>query len=571
MKRFVLMPSLLLTVSALAAGPAPGTRGHYRGLPAEPHAVVPFEAVDFTYGALPDGAPDGAVLWQLEVRAKDDGGTAPLFQLRALTSRDPLADSAEPLTFLRYLLRIPETNEALEYINVHTGLPLLPAWGEFVLHFIPRPAKATRRQQGMPNTCEYLGHVLTLQYAADSTAWPEWPDVKVLKLDPELLIGTSRNFKDKEGQRLPQHPERRNYTYIPFTGDDYRVMLEAGINEFTVGPEQEQFVRGEPVFYLRRAAGSPALRYPADLYRSNYIGSVMFMDEPTIIMVGDKNVHNTLRYFTDATALITKRVRSRYWAGGNYGAYNLEAQLEGLKISFGDMRLAQLDYPSWETIYETAFYQLAGGTAGLVHEGRYQLKEFNEYVQASTGLERDYTAEEMFKYVFGTLRGAARAFDKDWGISIYGQADPKLSDLALSMAYDMGARYLWYWTSDHDHHMPWPEQLELTRAIRKHMAASPRASIRGSRPVLDKAIAIPYGYWLTLESPTTRKVSSDLWWVRELDPEKQNESSQRYRRLMRNAFTEVQKALDAGESFDITIDDGREISGYRKVVRVKDE
>ena len=42
------------------------------------------------------------------------------------------------------------------------------------------------------------------------------------------------------------------------------------------------------------------------------------------------------------------------------------------------------------------------------------------------------------------LRGAARVFDKDWGMSIYGQADPEISALGMQMAYDRGARYLFF-------------------------------------------------------------------------------------------------------------------------------
>jgi hypothetical protein len=71
-----------------------------------------------------------------------------------------------------------------------------------------------------------------------------------------------------------------------------------------------------------------------------------------------------------------------------------------------------------------------------------------------------------------------------------------------------------------------------------------------------------------MESPTNRRHHWDLWWIRELDPEKKNESSRRYRRLMQQAFTEVGRALDAGESFDFTVDDGAEITGYRRVVRL---
>ncbi len=562
-----------LSAGALtAASPPAGTHGHYRALPGEPDAKLPFQVVDFTYGPAP-GAGADSVTWQLSVRGQADGDAPPLFTLRAITSRDPLADSADSLVFLRYQLAIPETGESLEYRNIHTGKALVPAWEDFVRHFIPRPAAGARRQKGVPNTCEYLGHVLTLVAVREGAPWPAWDGVKVLSLDPELLVGTGRSFRDRELKRMPPPKEgdASEYTWVQFTAEDYRVMIDAGINLYCVSPAQEPYVRSEPVFYLRSAGGNPAMRYPADLYRANYAGNVMFMDEPTCIMIGDKQVHNTLRYFTDAAALLVKRVRSRYESKGSYGGYQLEAEFHRLGVSFGDMRLRLVDYPSWETVYETAYYQLAGGLAGIVHEGRYQLGEFNTNVKASTGLDRPFTAEEMFRYHYAFLRGAARHFGKDWGMSIYGQADPKLSPLGVRLAYDMGARYVWYWTSDHGHHLPWPEQLELTKVLRKRAAEKPRPSIRGERPTLDKLIQIPYGYFLTLESPTGRKQPFDLWWVREMDPEGKNESSQRYRRLMRRALDEVVKALDAGQDFDIGVDDGRPPVGYRQVVRVGDE
>lgn len=554
------MTHLILFGFLLAAPlPAPGAHGHYKVLPAEQGAKLPFAIVDFTYGPA---VPGSGVAWELALRAEDSPQARPLMVLRAVTSRDPLADVAETLQFLHYQLRIPEANETFEYVNTHTGRALLPQWGDFVTYFVPRPVRATRRQAGLPNSCEYLGHVLTLYRTGEGAQWPEWTDLQVLRLDPELLIGTGRNFRDAEGHRLPQQPQRQNYTYVSFTPDDYEIMLDAGFNLFTVDADQEPYVRGKPVFYIRNAGGKSPLRYPADLCRSNYAGPGMFIDEPTILTIGDKNVHDKLRYFTDAAALITKRVRAEQ----THTVDTLERQLRG-QVSFGDMRLAWVDYPSWETVYETAWYQLAGGVAGIVHEGRYQLEEFDRHVQASTGIDRRHTAEEMFKFVYAHLRGAARHFGGDWGMSIYGQADPKLSPLAMRMAYDRGARYLWYWTSDHDHHMPWPEQLELTRALRKHIAKHARPSIRSDRPMLDKVIVLPYGYFLTLEAPG----DPALWWVRELDRERQNEASQRYRRLVTRALVEVHKALDAGEEFDITVDDGREPVGYRRVVRITDE
>jgi len=154
-------------------------------------------------------------------------------------------------------------------------------------------------------------------------------------------------------------------------------MFDAGMNLFVVNPNQEPWVRAEPVFYVRGAGGNPPLRYPADLYRANYLGPIMFMDEPSILMVGDKLIHNTLRYFSDAAALIEKRTRTTYLSEGSHGAYALEKALRSQGMSFGDMRLMQWDYPSWETLFETTFYQMKGGGNGLVHEGRYQPGAFD--------------------------------------------------------------------------------------------------------------------------------------------------------------------------------------------------
>ncbi len=298
-----------------------------------------------------------------------------------------------------------------------------------------------------------------------------------------------------------------------------------------------------------------------DLYRANYIGPVMFMDEPSILMVGDTNVHRTLRYFSDAAALIEARTRATYEGAGSYGAWALEKALLGRNINLGDMRLKQPDYPSWETLYDTTYYQMRGGGAGLVHEGRYQLESFDKAVERFTGRPRKHTAEEVLRYHYAFLRGGTRPFNKYWGTAIYGQCDTNIAPLALTLAYDMGARYLWFWTSDHDHHVPWPEQIELVRQLRAHMKAHPRGSIEGPPKAVDVAIVIPFGYFLSLDN---------LWWVRVMDKEGKNEASRKYQRLMKRALDAVHDCFDKKLSFDITVADGRPITGYRKVIQLTD-
>jgi len=93
-------------------------------------------------------------------------------------------------------------------------------------------------------------------------------------------------------------------------------------------------------------------------------------------------------------------------------------------------------------------------------------------------------------------------------------------------------------------------------------AKHPRPSLYGSPPGVDVAIVVPNGYFLSLE---------DLWWVRVLDKEGKNEASQRCRRLMQRALQAVHECFDQNRSFDVTMDDGRKITGCRRVVRLRED
>lgn len=558
--RLLALACLAFTGAASSHAQDHPVRARYLVLTTRNGTPPPFASLDLVLG--PEDQVDDVTgrWWQLEARKEAEQSATPLFQLRCFSPGVPPVGAPQPTGFLRYVLHLPATGERLDYRNRHTDRALLPSWTDFSDWFVPHATAASRCRDGIPETCTFLGHVLTL-HGTGRTDWEEWPEPELLRLDPELLVGTSRNFKDREGHRLPQKPERRNYDYVRFEEADYPVMIEAGINLFRVDGEQERWVRDEPVFYVRPAAGESPLHYPADLYRPNYLGPVMYMDEPSILMVGDTNIHNTLRYFSDAAALIKLRTRNTYFSDGSYGAYSLERQLREHKENLGAMRLMQWDYPSWETLHDTAFYQMKGGGAGIVHEGRYQPGDFDKAVRRFTEEDRKHTGEELLAWHYAFLRGGARAFGKDWGTAIYGQCDTNLAPLAVTRAYDMGARYVWFWTSDHDHHVPWPEQLSLARALQDHARNHPRPSIRKNPVAVDTAIAIPNGSFISLEN---------LWWVRELDRDGKNEASQHYRRLVRRVIEEAHKCFEEGRSFDITVDEGRPIEGYRRVVRVND-
>ncbi|MCX6923015.1 MAG: hypothetical protein NT154_07380 [Verrucomicrobia bacterium] len=527
----------------------------------------PFEAVDFVYGpkepinrrsliSLPQGQ-----WWQLEIRTSAGVDTPPQCIVRGLTSADPLAGKEKP-HFWRYEVRLPGTAETLEYVESHSGSALLPAWVGFEAHFLPRPAEATRRKEGAPETCAFLGHMLSLHHIGNDRSWEVWPDVKRLELDREMVVGTGRNFKDVEGQRLPQSPQPRNYTYTNFTGADFRTMIAAGMNLFTVAAEQEQWVRTEPVFYLRSPQDQPPLLYPADLYRANYLGPAMFIDEPASILTWDKYAVPVLTHLSDAAELIEQRTRVTFESESPYyGRCWLRQQLHSLGVNLGGLHLAQVELPVWETYYDTAFYEMKGGGSGIVDEARYQLSEFDGMVARFTGVKRPHTVREMLQWHYAFLRGGSRPFTKFWGTAIYGQCDPVIAPQASTTAYEMGARYFWFWTSDHGHHVPWPEQLALARALKAYAREHPRPSIYAPPLKRDKLLLLPNGYFATYADPARMHC---------LDKEGKNEASQKYQRLMRRTVNAVQDCFRKGEDFDIAIDDGRAFRGYRRVVKLSE-
>jgi len=113
-------------------------------------------------------------------------------------------------------------------------------------------------------------------------------------------------------------------------------------------------------------------------------------------------------------------------------------QLLAKGVNLGNLALDDNDYPIWITVAETAFYQLQGGAAGVVQEGRYRAEEHQDSFWDTVGQYRrllgtqvQLSARDVLLLNYAWLRGAARAFGKSWGMSIYGQCDPAISPKAV--------------------------------------------------------------------------------------------------------------------------------------------
>lgn len=76
----------------------------------------------------------------------------------------------------------------------------------------------------------YLGQSLRLRRALDPQETSPPPERRKLVLRGDLIVGTSRNFRDDGTGRKDREAD---YSYVPFTKADYDEMIAAGINYFT--------------------------------------------------------------------------------------------------------------------------------------------------------------------------------------------------------------------------------------------------------------------------------------------------------------------------------------------------
>jgi hypothetical protein len=493
--------------------------------------------------------------WQMECE-KSAGGA---FSIRVLSQRVPVLHGETGMgRVARYILKEREENP-LEYVNLESGRALAPKMS-FRRDLLPKPLASSRRAGPFAAQATLLGQMLTLWEWSSEGEFPSVAGVEVLKLDPGLMIGTGRNFRDTLDSRITGSED---YPYRRFTKEEYDEMIEAGINYFTVDPEQAEWIRRRPVFYEQRDLKS--VSFPEILYRSNFWGAVQFVDEPACYIYGDDDAKKGAKRPSDLAQLLALRVRRTAGTSGGYSSFLLDEALRSAGFNLGFMVIVEPDIPIWETLIQTSFYQLqSGAAAGIIHEGRYRLQPFRDNFKR-IGMDAGWLGEkEMLLFHYAFLRGAARCWDKDWGISIYGQADPEISPQAVTLAYDLGARYIWYWTSDHQHHLPYREQLELTRHLRAHQKANPRKNRKQLLRTGKVAIALPYGYMIDLGLGA-------LWASNDLALDKVNEGGVPYGDAVKAAVKEAFACLRNEESFDFVVEsEAVNRSGYEKVIHIRE-
>ena len=135
----------------------------------------------------------------------------------------------------------------------------------------------------------------------------------------------------------------------------------------------------------------------------------------------------------------------------------------------------------------------------------------------------------------------------------------------MKLAYDLGASFLWFWTSDRGHHVPYDQQLDLVRSIRQHIRTHPRPPAQELLSRAKTAIVLPYGY--TLPGDNMVMFGSDA-----IGLDRQSHLGLTFRQVLAPAVKEVERCLKqtipydvvvAGQDFDPTV--------YDEVVWVRED
>jgi len=556
-------PVMIASVVGLGAAqaiadrpPAPrrGDRAIYRLVSVVERANPPVERVTLTVGPRERIGAKQYRWWDLHVQKSGERA----FRVRILSEGVPMT-STQPWhgRIVRYIVREAD-GPALEYVDAQTGQALLPEF-DFVDNFLPQPAAGAPRSGPFLVAGRYIGHALVLESIDRGTEWAELGPIKKLVLNPDLLVANSRSFRDTDNRRR----EDLAYTWKPLDRQDYEQMIRAGFNYFRIPGPEEKWMRTRPVFYEKSQLSKPASPYPEVFYRSNYRGAVMYMDEPAIRLGAHYDQIGRAPDPACLSNLLRLKALAVYESAGAYGSRRLQRELRRRGVNLGAMQLVERDIPIWETIYPSAFYQLEVCGSGIIHEGRYQLDAFNKQVARILGPGLRLDVEQMFLLHVAFLRGAARAFGKSWGISIYGQADPKISPKAITMAYDLGARYIWFWTSDGAHHVPFVEQLELARVLSEHARRHPRPPMEELLGRAEVAIVLPEGYMIQ---------PHEMWHYPSFALRALNTEGIPYREVMAGALFEAVCCLKRVQAFDFVIASERipppEQRGYKRVIRI---
>jgi hypothetical protein len=499
----------------------------------------------------------------IEVRIEKTNGQG--LTVKMLVDGDPFTiHGQESVCILRYILK-EEDEPPLEYLDRSTGSPILPKFG-FMDYLVPRAKADSSYEGGFFRQGVYLGLPIVLrEYGNNAKATVGEPER--IMIDTDLFVGTHRTFRDVSALKISNEggehslPTDRiwtgeDYEYTPLGYADICQMIDAGFNYFRADDKQEEWLRRKPVFYYK----ADNLKYPDVLYRSNFRGVGGFIDEPAMHLSGDlmKDIEGYLKVTPQEVA---KLLEHRAYEAYDKARFNLHRQLIASGFFLGDMVLTDDDQFIYDTAFSSSCYQTKATRTSIVLESRFWLRDIR-LLNVLYGTDIPYAKESLIQFYYAFLRGAIKPFGQRWGMGVYGQMEHVLQVASMQLAYDMGAKYIFFWTSDRLHHVPYREQMDLARVLQKHKNKNPRD--RQIEPLTSKvAIALPYGYMLQL---------GPMWYCPAFHLERKNQFDRTYREVLHSAVLEAERCTKQAVYYDIIIDEEPfTTSGYDHVIRVKED
>lgn len=521
-----------------------GEWAQYRIISVDENYTFPVASLRITVSSDVDEAHPTAVWWEM-VGEKTDGQS---YTVRVLSDRVPMMHRDGSIgEVYRYIFRQEDTT-AIEYIDSHANKPLLPRY-DFYEALLPIPFDQSARDGKWLSSGDYLGQAITLVAAGTDAELSDIGPITPIAYDTDLLFGPICGIREVDEKRLSDG----KYTFRPTTPQEWEEMVAVGYNITRLINSSDKWLWDKPVFFHRELLGDAP--FPEAFYRSNYLGVWMFVDEPAVL------VHSVDGAMTpeDAGNVLRKRTFTYHKHPTSYPKWIMSG-LANFNIKTGAWAPMDGDVPTWETYHELAFYEMEGGSIGVIHEGRYRLQDYRQWTANLLGSQVELTPTELLVLHYAFLRGAARCFDGDWGTSIYGQAEPELGELAVKLAYDMGAHWIFTGTGGMEHHTPYKEQIALAKALREHQQLHPRPDRRSLVRQATVAVALPYGYDLDFFS---------MWRNNRFRLDKKNASGARYGDVLAAAFWQGVFLARKGIAFDFVIDTPQvEKAGYEQIVRV---
>lgn len=484
------------------------------------------------------------------------------YQLWILLNRWPTAD-ADPEVVV-YTWREPGWPEAISFVHEVTGKPVLPRISLWK-HGWPQDAKtggANRRAPvaGTPEEVLLQGWCFrrsSVQRVRDLAAPTNWATVK---LNPELLIGWIAGDRDVDGRPHYRLSDGK-YKYQPNTEEDLLAHARAGANFYTSKALPDWLTRSS---VFRSTQQSKSYDWPADLYRPNYWGHRNHIDEPGVAILGLDSCQPA-----EVVERLQKTVRNALRPKGEERRSFLDASLDN-RFGRGNLSIVEEDYPTWEVFFDNAWYQLAvPGLGGIVDQ---DTKMFGagamvEAYNMAFGTQIPPTTEHSCAIRVALMRGAARNFNKKWGVGLYDPDGFKLRSSKVAYFYEKGATYFWTWTGwvgiADSSGLPYPYQRQYFSLIRQAFARNPHRDMQALLRAARVAVVIPYGY--TFSPNALNRISR-------LHLERLNDQGVTYRQVLSNAATEVERLLRSGVEFDLAVDEPQfKPQGYEELIYARED